>query len=66
LASRVIDALTHRSHFRKIRNAARQTILDKYDLAQTCLPALIDFIRGDMRSSSINRPALKSIAAVAS
>jgi glycosyltransferase involved in cell wall biosynthesis len=66
LANRVIDALEDRNRFRKIRNAARQTVLDKYDLAQTCLPALVDFIRGHMHRPSISRPALKSVATVSS
>ncbi|MDB5606043.1 MAG: glycosyl transferase [Bradyrhizobium sp.] len=66
LANRVIDALADRNRFRKIRNAARQTILDKYDLAQTCLPAQVDFIRSHMRRPSISRPVLKSVATVSS
>jgi glycosyltransferase involved in cell wall biosynthesis len=66
LAGRVIDALAHRSRYSEIRKAARQTILDRYDLAQTCLPALVNFIYGETRSPSIDRPALKSVAAVAS
>ena len=65
LASRVIDALAHRSRYRKLRTAARQTVLDKYDLAQTCLPALVNFIRSDKRKSeSETRPISKSIYAV--
>jgi glycosyltransferase involved in cell wall biosynthesis len=66
LADRVIDALADRDRFRKIRNSARQTVVDKYDLAQTCLPALVDFIGGNMPGSSISRPVLKSVAAVSS
>lgn len=44
LAERVVDALAHRDRFSDIRAAARQTILDRYDLAQSCLPALSNFI----------------------
>jgi len=66
LAGRVVDALAHRSRFHRIRSAARQTIVDKYDLAQTCLPALVDFVRGDRRSSPGTRQALKPMAAVSS
>jgi glycosyltransferase involved in cell wall biosynthesis len=64
LADRAIDALAHPSRFRKHRNAARRTILERYDLTQTCLPALVDFIRGDKPSPArIKRPAAKSVAA---
>lgn len=45
LAARVIDAIAHRDRFSGMRAAARQTILDRYDLAQSCLPALADFVR---------------------
>jgi glycosyltransferase involved in cell wall biosynthesis len=45
LSDRIIDALAHRTRFRGVRMAARQTILDQYDLARTCLPALAQFIR---------------------
>jgi glycosyltransferase involved in cell wall biosynthesis len=44
-ADRVVEALAHRDHFSEIRAAARQTILDRYDLAQSCLPALSNFLR---------------------
>jgi glycosyltransferase involved in cell wall biosynthesis len=65
LADRVIDALAHPGRFRKIRKAARRTILDRYDLARTCLPALLDFVRADQPGlSRIQRPAAKLVAAV--
>jgi glycosyltransferase involved in cell wall biosynthesis len=65
LSGRVIDALAHRRRFRNLRKAARRTILDKYDLAQTCLPALVDFIGDDKPGvSHIKRPAAKLVAAV--
>ena len=49
LADRVVDALAHRHRFSDIRAAARQTILDRYDLAGACLPALSDFVRASHR-----------------
>jgi glycosyltransferase involved in cell wall biosynthesis len=65
LSERVIDALAHRSRFRKHRNAARRTILERYDLAQICLPALVDFVRGDKPGPArIKRPAAKPVAAL--
>jgi glycosyltransferase involved in cell wall biosynthesis len=44
LADRVIEALVHPERHLAIRAAARQTIVDKYDLKQRCLPALATFI----------------------
>ena len=64
LADRVIDALAYPGRFRKIRKAARRTILERYDLTRTCLPALVDFVRGDKPGlSRIERPAAKLVAA---
>jgi glycosyltransferase involved in cell wall biosynthesis len=45
LADRVVGALAHRDRFSDIRAAARQTVLDRYDLTQSCLPALSNFVR---------------------
>lgn len=45
LADRVIDALAHRDRFSDLRTAARQTILERYDLTRSCLPALSNFVR---------------------
>ena len=45
LAERVITALAGRERFSDVRAAARQTILDRYDLARSCLPALSNFVR---------------------
>ncbi|MBN8989896.1 MAG: glycosyltransferase [Rhizobiales bacterium] len=59
LAHRVIEALTDRDKFLKIRAAARQTVLDRYDLARTCLPALVEFVCGDIRDSSATRAGSK-------
>jgi glycosyltransferase involved in cell wall biosynthesis len=55
LAHRVVEALADHNKFLKIRAAARQTILDRYDLTRTCLPALVDFICSDIRDSAVNR-----------
>ena len=51
LADRVIEAVANRGRFQRRRRAARQTIIDNYDLERTCLPAWVDFVRGHMRSS---------------
>jgi glycosyltransferase involved in cell wall biosynthesis len=55
LAQRVVEVLADRNKFPKIRAAARQTILDRYDLTRTCLPALVDFVCGEIRDSAANR-----------
>ena len=55
LADRVADALAQPDRYRKIRAAARQTIVDKYDLKQECLPALARFINGGTNSVARSR-----------
>ncbi|WP_315835713.1 glycosyltransferase [Bradyrhizobium prioriisuperbiae] len=55
LSKRLIEALAHRERFNGIRTAARQTILDQYDLARTCLPALVAFVRGGETPSELPR-----------
>lgn len=47
LAKAVTGALAQPQRYRKIRAAARQTILDRYDLARHCLPALTEFVLGE-------------------
>jgi hypothetical protein len=59
LARRVIDVLADQNKFLTIRAAARQTILDRYDLTRTCLPALVDFICGDIRDPAADRTGFK-------
>lgn len=39
IADRVIDALEDRTAFASLRQNARQTVLDRYDLRSICLPA---------------------------
>lgn len=55
LSKRLIEALAHRERFSSLRAAARQTILDQYDLERTCLPALVAFIRGQETPSELPR-----------
>ena len=45
LADRTVDVLAHPDHFQHMRSAARQTIVQDYDLRERCLPALADFVR---------------------
>ena len=45
LSDRIIDALARPDHFQHLRSAARQTIVQHYDLAQQCLPALVEFVQ---------------------
>ena len=39
LANKVIDVLAHQADYQVIRQRARQTIIDRYDLHSICLPA---------------------------
>ena len=45
LAESVADALERRGSLQSLRDAARQTVVDRYDLRRRCLPALLDFVR---------------------
>lgn len=49
LASTVADALARRAELQHLRDAARQTILDRYDLQQHCMPALLSFVGAPIR-----------------
>lgn len=44
LARAVADALQHRKELLPLRHAARQHIIDNYDLRRQCLPRQIDFM----------------------
>ncbi|MGH8210509.1 MAG: hypothetical protein ACREU6_13145 [Steroidobacteraceae bacterium] len=39
MESRVVEALEDRRSFTSLRQNARQTVLDRYDLRSVCLPA---------------------------
>jgi glycosyltransferase involved in cell wall biosynthesis len=56
LAESVIEALAHRHRFSSMREQARQTIIEHYDLAKICLPKMMDLILEscgiDLRASS--------------
>jgi glycosyltransferase involved in cell wall biosynthesis len=45
LAATVADALERRAGLRHLRDAARRTIVERYDYARHCMPALLDFVR---------------------
>jgi glycosyltransferase involved in cell wall biosynthesis len=50
LSRRVIDVLAHPEAYRGARTAARETIIQDYDLARVCLPGWLDLIaRKDAR-----------------
>ena len=40
----LIEALAHPDRFDDLRKAARQTVLDKYDLRSRCLPRMVDLV----------------------
>ena len=44
IARRVIDALADRNAFASLRNNARRTIIERFDLRSICLPAQLRFV----------------------
>ena len=49
LAQSVVDALAHQDRYKSIRAAARQTVLDRYDLKRVCLPAWLRLLDATAR-----------------
>ncbi|NVM75843.1 glycosyltransferase involved in cell wall biosynthesis [Duganella sp. SG902] len=45
LAATVADALERRAGLQHLRDAARQTILERYDMQRHCMPALLRFVQ---------------------
>jgi glycosyltransferase involved in cell wall biosynthesis len=45
LAATVADALERRASLQHLRDAARQTILERYDMHRHCMPALLRFVQ---------------------
>jgi glycosyltransferase involved in cell wall biosynthesis len=45
LSDCIIEVLAHPGRFNHLRSAARRTIVQKYDLARKCLPALAEFVQ---------------------
>ncbi|WP_343732022.1 glycosyltransferase [Duganella sp.] len=45
LAATVADTLERRASLQHLRDAARQTILDRYDMQRHCMPALLRFVQ---------------------
>jgi hypothetical protein len=41
----VADALARRAELQHLRDAARQTIVERYDMQQHCMPALLRFVQ---------------------
>jgi glycosyltransferase involved in cell wall biosynthesis len=46
MAQRVADVLGRPDAYRPLRAQARQTVLERYDLATVCLPRTLEFLRG--------------------
>jgi glycosyltransferase involved in cell wall biosynthesis len=51
LSQRVIDCLAHPDRYAPLRSAARQTALERYDLATICLPQQVRLIESVARDS---------------
>jgi glycosyltransferase involved in cell wall biosynthesis len=54
LADTVADALAHQEQLRPLREAARQTVVERYDLQSVCLPQMLSWVEA--------RPALAARA----
>lgn len=46
LVDTVADALSQGTALNRLRTAARQTVIDRYDLQRHCLPVMLRFIKG--------------------
>lgn len=46
LADTVADALAHRAALAPLREAARQTVVERYDLQSICLPQMLRWVQG--------------------
>lgn len=55
LAARVDEALRAKAKLKRLRNAARRTVVDRYDLKRVCLPAQVRLVR-DLAAGRL-RPA---------
>ena len=53
IADRVDDIFAHKNRYEDLRKAARQTVLDKYDLSK-CLPQQIDIIEKFARREGVD------------
>jgi glycosyltransferase involved in cell wall biosynthesis len=47
LVGRVVEALAHQQRFTELRAQARRTVLERFDLKRLCLPAYLNFLRGE-------------------
>jgi glycosyltransferase involved in cell wall biosynthesis len=55
LSDRIADALARPDRFRDMRMAARRTILQEFDLASKCLPALVKFVQRETLPHVLDR-----------
>jgi glycosyltransferase involved in cell wall biosynthesis len=51
LADHIVRALAEPNRFRELRAQARRTVLERYDVATTCLPKMLTFLNVESRSS---------------
>lgn len=63
LAERVGEILLHRDGQDRIRDAARQTVVERFDLATKCLPAYLALLRRLIRRRRATAPAPRALPA---
>jgi glycosyltransferase involved in cell wall biosynthesis len=57
LSQALIDACRNPKKYRKMRKAARRTVIEKFDRARVCLPAWLDLIDTVMAGGEVNQDA---------
>jgi glycosyltransferase involved in cell wall biosynthesis len=60
LAERIVEALADPRRFHGLRAAARRTVVEKYDLATKCLPALSEFVQRGKLPSMLEKAGSRS------
>ena len=57
IAARIDDALAHQAELAPLRECARQTVVERYDLRRVCLPAQLRLVEALQRQRADARPA---------
>jgi hypothetical protein len=52
-----VDALAHPDHYRKLREAGRRTIIERFDLRRVCLPAWLVLLDRSIGAGGLPVPA---------
>jgi glycosyltransferase involved in cell wall biosynthesis len=61
LAHRIAYALEHRAALQHLRAAARETVVQRFDLQSRCLPALVGLLEGMAAAGGASAPAMPQV-----